>query len=77
MVKDGKDCYGLQTTNLKSLANLLKPLNRDLAPLITDFFITGFLYVLVLTCLHTRSDMLQEPVFNEGMNGVNRLATKG
>ena len=29
MVKDGEDCYGLQTTNLKSLAKLFKPFNRD------------------------------------------------
>ena len=29
MAKDGEDCHGLQTTNLKSLAKLFKPFNRD------------------------------------------------
>ena len=32
MVKDGEDWHGLQTTNLKSLAKLFKPFNRDWAP---------------------------------------------
>ena len=33
MDKDGEDWHGLQTRNLKTLAKLLKPFNRDWAPL--------------------------------------------
>ena len=66
-------CFHLDTSTVLSCFDMLS------FYLITGFFITGFLYarVLVLTCLHTRSYMLQEPVFNEGINGVNRLAAKG
>ena len=38
MVKDGEDWHGLQTANLKSLAKLFKPFNRDWAPLIKAGF---------------------------------------
>ena len=33
MIKDGKDCQGLQTTKLKSLAKFFKLFNHDGAPL--------------------------------------------
>ena len=48
MVKDGKDCHGLQTMKLK----LFKALNRDVAPLnfeifFNDNFLPTFCWLLV------------------------------
>ena len=66
-IKDGEDWHGLQTTKLKNLAKLFKPLNRDAAPLTATVLLRKWKQALTVSAAIWKSK-LQDGLFEHILN---------